>query len=509
MNSLVPPRLEIRHATKRFAGIAALQDVSLALAPGEVLALVGENGAGKSTLAKLCAGIHRLDAGEILIDGQAVTIGTPRRGRELGIALIHQELDLAENLEVGANLFLGREPARLGFLDRRTIARRSRVVLARVGARFGPDEPLARLSIGGRQLVEIAKALAQDVRVLLMDEPTSSLSAGEVEHLFALVRSLAAHGVSVLYVSHRLGEVRALADRVVVLRDGQVSGELGRGAIEHGAIVRLMVGRDLRAPIERGNAKAGDLVLEARGLVVPGRSGHALDFSIRAGEIVGLAGLVGAGRSELLATLFGIQPPLAGEIRLRGERLGVSSPKDAIRRGIALVPEDRKLQGLFLGMAVRMNVGIASLYTRSRAGFVNVHAEERLARDTVERLRIRTRSIESDVGSLSGGNQQKVILGRWLALAPRLLLLDEPTRGIDVGARAEIHALVRALADQGTAVLFASSEMEEVLALADRVLVLHEGEISGELARGELSEENVVRLATSAGPAAVAGGGAR
>jgi ribose transport system ATP-binding protein len=491
-----PPRLEIRRATKRFAGIAAVQEVSLALGPGEVLAMVGENGAGKSTLAKLCAGVHALDEGEILLDGRAVEMASPRRARELGIALIHQELDLADNLDVGANLFLGREPTRFGIVDRRAIAERSREALARVGARFGPEVLLARLSIGDRQLVEIAKALALDVRVLLMDEPTSSLSAREVERLFVLVRSLAARGVSILYVSHRLGEIQALADRVVVLRDGRVSGELHEGEIDHDAIVRLMVGRAVSARPERDRERKEEVVLEARGVRVPAHPAQALDFSIHAGEIVGLAGLVGAGRSELLAALFGIASPLGGEIRFLGERLRVGSPRHAMRRGMALVPEDRKLQGLFLGMTVESNIGIASLTTRSRAGFVDPRAEQRLASDTVEKLAVRTRSIDSDVGSLSGGNQQKVILGRWLALAPRLLLLDEPTRGIDVGARGEIHALVRALADAGTAVLFASSEMEEILALADRVLVMHEGAISGELSRAELSEESVMGLAT-------------
>ncbi len=499
MNATVPTRLEVRHASKRFPGVVALSDVSLALASGEVLALVGENGAGKTTLAKILAGIHRPDEGEILLDGRPVGVASPRRAMELGIALIHQELNLAENLDVGANLFLGREPARWGFVDRREIARRSREALARVGARFGPEQPLARLSIGERQLVEIAKAVALDAKVILMDEPTSSLSSGEVEHLFSLVRALSARGVGVLYVSHRLGEVRELADRVVVLRDGRLSGELCGTAIEHDAIVRLMVGRDLRGPLAREAGSRGAPALETRGLVVRAHPRHAVDLTVHAGEIVGLAGLVGAGRSELLETLFGLMRPLAGEILVGGAPMRAACARDAIRRGIGLVPEDRKLQGLFLGLAVRANIAVASLGARSRLGLVDARADERVARESMASLRIRAASIEADVASLSGGNQQKVILARWLALAPRLLLLDEPTRGIDVSARAEVHALLRELAGRGTAVLFASSEMEEILALPDRVLVMHEGAITGELARSELGEERVMQLATRAG----------
>jgi len=495
-------RLVVRGLTKRFPGVLALDAVDVSVRRGEVLAVVGENGAGKSTLMKVLAGIVAPDAGEIELDGRPARIDSTRRALELGIALIHQEPNLADNLTAAANIRLGNEPARLGFFDSAEIEASARAALAEVGADFGPEVLVRELPVGRRQLVEIAKALARHARILLMDEPTSSLSGKESERLLEVVDELRARGVSIVYISHRLAEVKRLADRAVVLRDGRRAGELDGEHLDRESLVRLMVGRDLASPSARPSAAApggerlAQPVLEVQGLVVPASPRHALTFEVRAGERVGLAGLVGAGRTELLRVLFGIDRPLAGRMRVGGAELAPAHPRDAIRAGVGLVPEDRKRDGLFLPLGVRENVGIATLARDARAGFVDAARERTLTAELVARLCIGTPGVDQPVEQLSGGNQQKVVLARWLATNPRLLLLDEPTRGIDVGARHEIYELIDELARQGVAVLFASSEMEELLELADRVLVMHEGRIAGELARAELDEERVMRLAT-------------
>ena len=483
--------------TRRFPGVLALRDVDLALNVGEVLAVIGENGAGKSTLVEILAGVQPPDGGRIFLDDRPVRIDSPRTATDLGIALIHQELNLCDNLSVGANIFLGREPRRRGLIDREAIRRESRQVLRRVGLDISPEVPVGRLPIGRRQLVEIAKALSTDARVLIMDEPTSSLTGEEAEILFTVIGELRDSGISVIYISHRLGEVKGLADRVLVLRDGAHAGELRAGAVTHDAMVTLMVGRDVSQFYARRPHVVGGPVLEVEGMVVPAWSGHALSFSVCGGEIVGIAGLVGAGRTELLQALFGIVPPLAGRIRVHGEPVKLRDPVDAIRAGLALVPEDRKQQGLILEMSLRHNVGLSGLRRHGRAlGFADRERESRDAQAMIERLDIRTPGADQIVQYLSGGNQQKVVLGKWLALEPRVLLLDEPTRGIDVGAKQEIYRLMEELAESGVAILFASSEMEEILGMSDRVLVMHEGRITGQLERADLTEEAVMRLAT-------------
>ena len=496
------PLLEVRAISKGFPGVTALERVSLTLGRGEVLAVIGENGAGKSTLMKVLAGVHAPDSGTITLAGRAVSVGSPREAVALGIALIHQELCLAENLSAGANVFLGREPARFGRIDHGRIAREAGALLASLGASFGPQASVAGLAVGERQLVEVAKALSVDARVLIMDEPTSSLGARETEELFRTVRALAARGVSVLYVSHRLGEVEQLADRVLVLRDGRNAGELPRQAIAHEAMVRLMVGRDLavaqRAP--RAPDGGGAAALVVRGLVSGAHPAQPLDLELRPGELVGIAGLVGAGRSALLEAIFGVGPRLAGEVEVRGRVVG-RDPRSAIAAGLALVPEDRVASGLFLDWGVPENLSIAHLRSIARAGRIDRAAEARLEAAAVSSLGIRAVPGQP-VGLLSGGNQQKVVLGKWLATDPAVLLLDEPTRGIDAGARGEVYALLERLAAEGVAVLFASSEMEEILALPDRVLVMHEGRIAGELSRALLSEQTVMRLATGSEAAA-------
>ena len=494
-----PPLLEVRGLSKRFPGVQALDGVRLDLCRGEVLAVIGENGAGKSTLMKILAGIERPDAGRIALAGREVVIDGVAAATSLGIALIHQELNLPDNLDVGASIYLGREPLRWGplrFVDRRRIARDAEVILARLGMRCSPRATVGSLSIGQQQMVEIAKALSVNARILIMDEPTSSLSQKETQALFDVVRGLRAQGVSVVYISHRLGEVKEIADRVTVLRDGRNAGELRRDEIAPARMVSLMVGRDM-VQFYPHTAHITPLPLfEVRGLVVPGLAGEPVSFTVRAGEIVGLAGLVGAGRTELAQALFGIRKPSAGALRVAGAEVRLETPRDAIRAGIALVPEDRKLQGLVLEMTVRENITLAGLSRYARAGLVRRRPERAAAGDLVRLLGVRTPDVEREVRYLSGGNQQKVVLAKWLALRPRVLLLDEPTRGIDVVAKEEIYRLMEDLAASGIAILMISSEMQEVLGMSDRVLVMHQGRLAGELARDELSEEAVMRLAT-------------
>ncbi len=491
------PLLEVRQVTKRFPGVRALHQVSLSLGRGEVLAVIGENGAGKSTLMKILAGVQQPGQGEILVDGEPVTIDSVQTALDLGISLIHQELNLADNLDVGSNIFLGREPTRLGLIDRQAIRQRSRQYLDKIGLDVSPDTIVSSLTIGRQQMVEIAKALSVNARVLIMDEPTSSLSSRETEALFKVVGDLRDQGVSVIYISHRLSEVKRLADRVTVLRDGENAGELSRDRIHHDTMVQLMVGRDISQFYARQHHEIGKVRLQVEDLATPAWPRHRLSFNVRAGEIVGVAGLVGAGRTELLRTLFGIDQHLEGKILLDGQTVAMQNASGAIHRGIAMVPEDRKLHGLIVEMNVRQNIGLAGLRRNQRAvGFRNSATEKRDSQAMIDKLNIKTPSDEQVAQTLSGGNQQKVVLGKWLSLGPRILLLDEPTRGIDVGAKQEIYKLVEELAEEGIAILFVSSEMEEILGMSDRVIVMHEGRIAGELAREELSEEAVMHLAT-------------
>jgi ribose transport system ATP-binding protein len=490
------PLLEVRGISKRFLGVPALSGVSLRLHTGEVLAVLGENGAGKSTLMKILAGVQQPDDGEIFLDGRAVRLNSVGEAQTAGIALIHQELNLADNLDVGANIFLGREPRRLGVIDKRRIEAESAPLLERVGLPFSPRTLVSTLSIGQQQMVEIAKAVAVNARVLIMDEPTSSLSQHETEQLFRVVRDLRASGVGIIYISHRLGEVRELADRVTVLRDGKNAGELARDEISHDKMVRLMIGRDVSQLYQRAENAVGETVLDVQGLRTSAHPQHALSFQVRAGEIVGVAGLVGAGRTELLETLFGVRLPLGGAVRLGDITLQLRSPQDAIAAGIALVPEDRKQQGLILEMACAHNLSLPGLHRTKRGGFLNFAAERALSERMFQELGIRATGAAQVVQFLSGGNQQKVVLGKWLAMEPRLLLLDEPTRGVDVGAKAEIYRLMEDLAGRGVAVLFVSSELEEIMGIADRALVMHEGRLSGELPRRDFSEEAIMHLAT-------------
>jgi ribose transport system ATP-binding protein len=490
------PILEARNICKSFAGVRALKGVSLAVHPGEVLAVIGENGAGKSTLMKILAGVQAPDTGDLLVDGVSRSIRSVQEALSLGIALIHQELNLAETLDVGANIFLGREPHRWGWIDAGRVSREARTVLGQVGLLVDPGTLVSTLTIGQQQLVEIAKALSVKSRVLIMDEPTSSLSDHETQVLLRLIRELRAKGVAIIYISHRLGEVHGIADRVEVLRDGENAGHLSQSEISHAAMVKLMVGRELSQFYPHQTHPSGEVALEVRGLRTAAYPAHAVSFEIRAGEVVGMAGLVGAGRSELLQALFGVVPALAGTVRVGGVPVIAASPRDAMAAGLALVPEDRKHDGLFLEMGVRENLSIATLHRDQRAGFLNRTKERDLCAEMIPAMRIKTPNNEQPVQFLSGGNQQKVVIGKWLATRPRVFLLDEPTRGVDIGAKQEIYRLMEELAASGVAVLFVSSDLEEILGMSDRVLVLHEGRLNGELSRSELSEEAVMRLAT-------------
>ena len=483
--------------TKRFPGVLALEDVSLSVAKGELVAVIGENGAGKSTLMKILAGILQPDAGEMEFEGRKGTLDGVLEAQALGIALIHQELNLADNLDVASNVFLGREPQRRGFLNKREMRERTQAILNRLGATFAPKTLVSDLSLGQRQMVEIAKALSLEAKLLIMDEPTSSLSARETETLFEVMLSLKRQGMSILYISHRLGEVTLLADRVVALRDGRNAGELAKVDISHEAMVRLMVGRDLSQVFDHQPQPAHEAVLEVQGLKTRAHPRHRLNFRLRRGEIVGMAGLVGSGRTEVLRAIFGVEPAIEGRMLVHGERVDIKHPETAIHAGLALVPEDRKALGVFLPESIRWNVSLPSVARDAKGGvFLDRSMERHHAERAREKLQVKATSLETLVGTLSGGNQQKVALGKWLTMQPKVLLLDEPTRGIDVGAKREIYQLMEKLASDGMAILFVSSEMEEVLAMSDRVLVMHEGRLAGELKREELNEEAVMRLAT-------------
>lgn len=489
--------LAVEGIAKSFPGVQALKGVSLCLQRGEVLAVLGENGAGKSTLMKILAGLQKADAGKMLWQGKEVHFSSASQALKAGIALIHQELNLSENLPAAANVFLGREPQRWGVLDRGRMNLMAQQLLDRLGFGLPAETPVDGLSPGKKQLIEIAKALATDAQLLIMDEPTASLSEAETEKLFDVIRSLQREGVSIIYISHRLPEIERIADRVVVLRDGENAGELARGEIHHDAMVRLMVGRSLSDFYQHQSVPPGAELLRVTGLRTRAYPRHELHFSLRAGELVGLAGLVGAGRTEVLQALAGLMPAVAGEIWLEDSAYQPSNPHDAVERGVMLVPEDRKQQGLVLDASVADNLTLPSLTRMARFGFWRDFTQEKACADQqIAAMQIKVSHAGQLARQLSGGNQQKIVIGKWLALGPKVLLLDEPTRGIDVGAKREIYQWMETLVQQGIAVLFVSSDLEEVLGLADRVLVMHEGRLAGELSRENMSQEAIMRLAT-------------
>jgi ABC-type sugar transport system ATPase subunit len=490
--------LEAEHIDKRFPGVHALDDVSLTVIQGEVHAVVGENGAGKSTLMKILAGAYSPDRGAIRVDGDAVTIESPRAAQELGIITIYQELSLVDALSVGENVFLGDLPTRPGTswqVDWPTVWSRSTELLDRVGLHVDPQTPVRKLSVAQKQMVEIARALARNVRVLILDEPTSSLTERETEKLFEIIALLKNRGVGIIYISHRLGEVFRIAQRVTVLRDGVMVGGLAVQDATEDLLVRMMVGRDLSRLFPEARASDAPVRLEVRGLSRRGVL-HDVSLSLRGGEIVGLAGLVGAGRTELARCLFGADSISEGEILLDGAKVDIRSPGHAVDLGIALVPEDRKLQALVLGMGVRENLSLPVLDRLGSPLVPSRRRERALASDYIKSLRIRTPHMEQRVSALSGGNQQKVVIARWLATKPKVLILDEPTRGIDVGAKAEVHALIARLAEQGVAILMISSELPEILGMSHRILVMRSGRIVADIPREDATEELIMAAAT-------------
>ncbi|MBO0858022.1 MAG: sugar ABC transporter ATP-binding protein [Chloracidobacterium sp.] len=498
MNRTTIPLLVMKGISKRFPGVIALNNVSLEAHPSEIVALMGENGAGKSTLMKILGGVHQPDSGEIRINGEAVTIHSVNDSMRLGVGFIHQELNTLPNLDVAANVFLGREPRFGGFLnliDRRKIEGETEKLLNRLGVAVSPRAQVGDLSIAQRQMIEIAKALSLNTRLLIMDEPTSSLTLAETNRLLEVVKDLRSQGVSVIYISHRLGEVTELADRVVVLRDGANAGTLEREEINHDRIVQLMVGRDLQNVHKPKADSIQPDYLVVENLRTRRYPNKPVSFNVGRGEILGVAGLIGAGRTEVAQALFGVEPALDGGIRLDGKKLKISSPQDSMSKGFCLIPEDRRNTGLLTTWTVRENITLATLTSYANGGLIDFAAENRAAAEMAAKLRVKTPSVEALVSQLSGGNQQKVVLAKWLLRKLKVIIFDEPTRGIDVGAKSEIYELINHLATDGAAVIVISSDLEEILRISDRIAVMHEGNLTGVLNRADASEETIMRLA--------------
>jgi ribose transport system ATP-binding protein len=503
-----PVVLEMRGISKTFGPVRALRDVSLTVRAGEVHALMGENGAGKSTLMKILSGAYVADpGGEVLVGGEAFATGDPKAAKAAGVAVIYQELALAPNLTVAENLFLGVERSRAGFISRRRMAAEARPILKRLGVDFGPDTLVGALSMGERQLVEIARAMAAEARIVVMDEPTTSLSSREAERLFRVIADLKAQGVAIVYISHRMEEVYLLSDRCSVLRDGAYVGTLERAGLSAERLVSMMVGRDLSTFYKKEHKAAarGDVLLRVEGMS-DGRLVSDCSFEVRAGEVLGVAGLVGSGRTELARLIFGADPARAGRVLLDGRDVTPRSPRDALAAGIVYLTEDRKGLGLFLDMTISDNVNICVQGRDARpGGLTHFGRAARRARAAMASLGIKAPSARLTVGALSGGNQQKVLLARLLELNPRVILLDEPTRGVDVGAKSEIYKLIDGLAERGMAVVMISSELPEIIGVADRVIVMREGRIAGEVAAAPgapITQEAVMSLSTGPAPAA-------
>ncbi|HEX8200957.1 MAG TPA: sugar ABC transporter ATP-binding protein [Isosphaeraceae bacterium] len=500
MGQPVQTLLKLTDIAKAFAGVQALRGVSFELRAGEVHALVGENGAGKSTLIKVITGAHAPDAGTVEIQGRVIEDNDPVRARALGVAAIYQQPALFPDLTVAENIALGLErPGAWRLVRWRPRRDRARRLLERIGAAIDPEAEVRRLTMPEQQLVEIARALGADARILIMDEPTASLSEEDTGNLFAVIRQLREQGVAMLYISHRLEELPRVADRVTALRDGALVGTRRQADVNRDELIRMMVGRELAAVFPKAEVPIGEVVLEVQGLSCRASGVRDVSLSVRAGEILGLAGLVGAGRTELARVLFGLTPADSGAIRVRGEPATIDSPRRAVALGIAYVPEDRRRHGVIPEMSVAANTTLATLHSVASGGLIAFDRERSVAADFARRLGIKAASIDTPVGNLSGGNQQKVALARWLAADPAVLILDEPTQGVDVGAKAEIHRLMSGLAERGLAIVMISSELPEVLGMSDRIAVMHGGTVVGTLERAGATQEAILELALGHG----------
>ena len=495
--SMVEELLRMQSIEKSFPGVKALKNVTLTINKGEVLALIGENGAGKSTLMKILSGVYQKDAGSIFVEGKPVEINSPQQSIKLGISIIYQELNQMPNLSIAENIFVGREKRKNGFMiDIAATQREAQSLIAQVGLDLDVTTLVKDLSIAQRQMVEVAKALSVHARIIVMDEPTSSLTDRENVILMDIIRKLRDQGVSIVFITHKLVELFGISDRVTVLRDGESVGTVMTKECTEDVLIQMMVGRDLANIFPKTNVSIGENVLEVKNLYV-GDFLQDISFTLKKGEILGFAGLVGAGRSELMRAIFGVDKMDRGEIMVDGKLLGPHHPDEAIALGVGFVPEDRKLQGLILGMSVRENTTLPNLAAVSKNGVINEKIEKKVSEEFIKKLDVKTTGIEQKVENLSGGNQQKVVIAKWLASNPKILILDEPTRGIDVGAKKEIHALMGELTAQGVAIIMVSSELPEVLGMSDRIIVMHNGRIQGELAREEASQEKIMTLILS------------
>lgn len=490
------PLLKAAGITKQFPGTLALDDVQLELLPGEIHAVMGENGAGKSTLMKILSGVYIADAGRIVLEDQPFTPSSPREALTLGIAIVHQELSVVPTLTVAENIFPGHLPTnRFGMVRYGKLFEQASEVLHKMDVPVHPRDLVENLSIANQQLVEITKALSQDCKILILDEPTSALTDREAERLLDLLKRLAEYGVGILYISHKLKEIFAVADRITVLRDGRYIGTVKTSETSPDQVIRMMVGRDLGTMYPPRSQKIASPILEVRDFTFSG-SAKPVSFQLLQGEVLGFSGLLGAGRSELMRAIFGAEPQTGGDIILNGEPVNIHSPKDAIRHGIGYLPEDRKSAGLFLDMSVKLNIEAAVLDTVSSGGVVSSAKERELAEHYVKRLNISTPGIEQEIRRLSGGNQQKTLVSKWLSINPKVLIVDEPTRGVDIGAKKEIHFLLRELAENGVGVILISSELPEVMGMSDRILVMHDGAIVAEYQAEGVTEEQIIRSAS-------------
>lgn len=490
--------VQMDHITKTFPGVRALDDVSFNLRSGEVLALLGENGAGKSTLMKILSGVYTCDSGQIQVFGQAIERMTPKRAKELGIAIIHQELNLCAHLSVAENIFLGQELAKGGIMHRRQMNERARELLKELSLDIGPETLVGDLSVSKQQMIEIAKALLCNAKVLIMDEPTSALTAKEINELFRIIHQLRSEGCGIVYISHRLEELQHIVDRVTIMRDGQYVTTVNFQDTTLDSIIANMVGRDIKEKFPRVQTPVGKTVFEVRNLNA-GRMVRNVSFQLRAGEIVGIAGLMGAGRTETTRAIFGADPVDSGEILVDGKTVKIHNPRDAIHAGVVLAPEDRKKDGLCTKLSVRHNIALPNLDLISSKVFqvVNASKEKQMVEEATKSFQIKMANAEVNAASLSGGNQQKVVVSKWLARNSRVVIFDEPTRGIDVAAKVEIYHIMNQLKEKGIAVVFVSSEMPEILGMSDRILVMCDGRITGEMDIQEASQEKIMRYATS------------